>query len=67
MTCQHLWIILCHLLETGRKGTEELVEEGKARNEPVITKTCLFKCIENFTTKKGKFSNKNSDIFHISA
>ena len=31
-----------------------------------IMKTCLFKCIEIFTTKKGKFSDKNSDIFHIS-
>ena len=32
----------------------------------IITKTCLFKYIENFTNKKGKFSDKNSDIFHIS-
>ena len=32
-----------------------------------ITKTSLFKYIENFTTKKWKFSDKNSDIFHISA
>ena len=32
-----------------------------------ITKTRLFKCIENFTTKTGKFSDKNSDIFHIFA
>ena len=32
-----------------------------------ITKTCLFKNTENFTTKKWKFSYKNSDIFHISA
>ena len=31
-----------------------------------ITKTRLFKYIENFTTKKGKFSDKNkSDVFHI--
>ena len=34
---------------------------------PVITKTCLFKYIENFTTKNWKFSDKNSDIFHTSA
>ena len=27
----------------------------------------LFKYIENFTTKNWKFSDKNSDIFHISA
>ena len=33
-----------------------------------IKKTHLFKYIENFTTKKtGKFSDKRSDIFHISA
>ena len=33
-----------------------------------ITKTRLFKYIENFTSKKTwKFSDKNSDIFHISA
>ena len=32
-----------------------------------ITKTSLFKYIENFTTKKWKLSDKNSDIFHISA
>ena len=30
-------------------------------------KTHLFKYIENFTTKNLKFSDKNSDIFHISA
>ena len=33
----------------------------------VITKTSLLKYTENFTTKKWKFSDKNSDIFHISA
>ena len=32
-----------------------------------ITKTHLFKYTENFTTKSCKFSDKNSDIFHISA
>ena len=31
-----------------------------------ITKTGLFKYTENFTTKKWKFSDKKSDIFHIS-
>ena len=30
-------------------------------------KTRLFKFIENFTTKNWKFSDKKSDIFHISA
>ena len=32
-----------------------------------IRKTSLFKCFENFTTKNWKFSDKNSDIVHISA
>ena len=32
-----------------------------------ITKTRLFKYIENFTSKNRKFSDKNSYIFHISA
>ena len=32
-----------------------------------ITKTSLFKYIENCAIKKWKFSDKNSDIFHISA
>ena len=33
----------------------------------VITQTSLFKYIETFTLKNWKFSNKNSDSFHISA
>ena len=33
----------------------------------VITKTNLFKYTENFTTKKWKISDRNSDIFYISA
>ena len=32
-----------------------------------ITKTRLFKYIENFTTKNETFSDKNADIFHIPA
>ena len=32
-----------------------------------ITKTCLFKHTEIFSTKKWKFSDKNSDILNISA
>ena len=32
-----------------------------------ISKASLFKFTETFTTKKWKFSDKNSDIFHISA
>ena len=30
-----------------------------------ITKTSLFKYIENFTTKNEKFSDKNSDVFFM--
>ena len=33
----------------------------------IITKTRLFKYTEHFTNKKWKFSDNNSDIFHISA
>ena len=36
-------------------------------NGQYITKTRLFKYIENFTTKKWKLSMKNSGSFHISA
>ena len=32
-----------------------------------MTRIRLFKYIEKFTTKNWKFSDKNSDIFHISA
>ena len=32
-----------------------------------ITKTCIFKYTENFTTRKWKFSVKNPNIIHISA
>ena len=31
-----------------------------------ITKTRLFKYIENFTSENWKFSEKKSDMFHIS-
>ena len=33
----------------------------------IITKTRPFKYVENFTTKNWKFSDKNPDIFRISA
>ena len=32
-----------------------------------ITKTLLYKYVENFTSKNWKFSDKNSDTFYISA
>ena len=34
MTRKHLWVILCHLPEKGRRETEEIVE------------FCLFVCVE---------------------
>ena len=37
------------------------------KEEDFCTKTRLIKYIKNFTTKKWKISDKNSDIFHISA
>ena len=40
---------------------------GAFFNQNRITKTRLFKHIENFTTKTWKFSDNNSDIFIISA
>ena len=39
----------------------------KIKGEASIMKTCLFKYIENFATKNEIFSDKNSDIFQISA
>ena len=35
--------------------------------EKNIMKTCLFKYIENFTSKNIRISDKKTDIFHISA
>ena len=44
----------------------EIKTQQKKKSD--ITKTCLFKYNENFTTKKMKnFHMKNSDIFHTSA
>ena len=42
-------------------------KKKKKKSISSITTTRLFKYIENFTTKNWKFSEKNSDIFHISA
>ena len=55
-----------------RESVVGVKAESKDPDQPIyclisITKICLFKYIEKFSTKKGKFSEKNSDIFHISA
>ena len=47
-------------------GTLTLCPDGAQTVTQYITKTRLFKYVENFT-KNGKFSIKNSDIFHFSA
>ena len=44
----------------------EAVAPDKALFSP-FTKTRLFKYIEYFTSKNWKFSDKKTDIFHISA
>ena len=49
------------------KMEEYLPSVYSKETEDYIRKTRLFKYIENFTTKKGKFSEKNFNIFHISA
>ena len=53
-----LWVLLYHLPEKGRQGTDELVDGRKDRNREgegkSIRKTCLFKYTENFIAKKMK-------------
>ena len=46
-----------------KKKKKKKKAKGEQYMQDHITKTSLFKCIENFTTKKWKFSDKNSDIF----
>ena len=48
-------------------GTCVLEEHLNVDPKYTCTKTRLFKYIENFTTKKGKFSDKKSYIFLFSA
>ena len=43
------------------------VQQGNLLSGVNITKTRLFKYIENFTSKNWKFSDKKSDILAISA
>ena len=62
--------VICHCRLTTRVDTTKIPMHIPGNTYPnwyLITKTCLFKYTENFTTKKWKKSNKNSDIFHISA
>ena len=45
----------------------KITAQEETCNRSYITKTRLFKYIENFTTKNWKFLDKKSDIFHISS
>ena len=60
MRCPSLW---------SEKKYQNIVSFSSAEfvHRVVITKTRLFKYIENFTTKIWKFSDKNSDIFQFFA
>ena len=80
--CWLQWIELSHWLSTG-KSTDQLtmlrarvsadrkadfnISADRVRHMQCITKTRLFKYIENFTTKNENFQMKNSGNFHISA
>ena len=58
-------MLLLLLLESSLLKAQQLV---LTLGQIIITKTRLFNCIENFTSKNRKFSDKkNSDIFYISA
>ena len=51
----------------GQRGFEGVQPNPILTQNFIITKNSLFKYIENFITKNWKFSDKNSDIFHISS
>ena len=60
----HKWVIVshgCFILQVKRPQQYRFLLWRR------ITETRLFKYIENCTTKNWKFSDKNSDAFHISA
>ena len=62
-------ISLCCMLTETKDTVVHIDEQKMSRLDytDANTKPRLFKYIENFTTKTWKFSDKNSDIFHISA
>ena len=59
-TCGHRWTRSAYAYAQSYQGFHCTLTES-------ITKTRLFKYIENFTIKNWKFSDKKSDFFHISA
>ena len=64
-------MITVRLNTAHRSSKKPYAEMSTFYLETYITKTRLFKYIENFTSKNRKFSDKKqvkySDIFHISA
>ena len=66
---EFLWTQITHLCWASHKWN--IGKQCRASAErgigSIITETSLFKYIENFTSKNGKSSDKNSDISHISA
>ena len=57
----------CAMTSLSRNVRNHTCVLSQDSNQPVITKTRLFKYIEHFITKSWKFSYKNSNIFHIAA
>ena len=60
-----------HIFKPCRKSLQSLKKKRSNLQEELrtqdITKTRLFKYIENFTSKNWKLLDKITDIFHISA
>ena len=50
-----------------KRKNKQTLTDSTTNERQSITKIRLFKYIEHFITKNGNFSDKNSDIFHISA
>ena len=57
-----LWVLI-----STSYASQKMFSRRNKKNISLIKKTHLLKYIENFTTKNWKFSDKNSDVFHISA
>ena len=64
ISCNHL--INSHL-SPGHENMLLRVTIKRLRTKGYVSKTRLFEYIETFTTKSRKFSDKKSDLFHISA
>ena len=70
--CQLLNIVFQQSGSYGETHTKPLVNNNRQASAynvglDYITKTCLFKLLKILQPKRGKSSDKNSDIFQISA